>query len=270
MTKGVAVRVAADSAQVSASLLAVAELLAAMVRDLPDTNIPIPGSEWTVGEQAAHLAYTNVGLAIMARGLFIPYADGTREGFREANADSLDGYPDRDGALLAGRIVEGARAFVAEAAAQPPGEMYQTPMGTMDLDTFRAYVLTHNLMHGCAMADGLGLPSPFEPRHAALVWPFLAHALPLMLHEDAGLEGTIELTVEGCFSAALVLGGGTARVEDAAPGQVDCHLSADPLTFFRVILRMQAVDDAVRRGTLRLTGPRPELGAQLPDHLEVP
>ncbi|MGH2688729.1 MAG: SCP2 sterol-binding domain-containing protein, partial [Actinomycetota bacterium] len=139
-----------------------------------------------------------------------------------------------------------------------------------DLDTFRAYVLTHNLMHGCAMADGLGLPSPFEPGHAALVWPFLCHALPLMLHEDAGLEGTIALEVEGCFSAALVLEDGTARVEDAAPGPVDCHLSADPLTFFRVVLRMDAVDDAVRRGALRLSGPRPELGAQLSDHLEVP
>ena len=263
-------QVAVDTTQLSASLVAVAERLAGMVRDLPDTDIPIPGSEWTVGEQAAHLAYTNIGLAIMARGLFIPYADGSSESFREANAGSLDGYPDRDGALLAARIVDGARAFVAEADVQPPGEVYQTPMGTMDLDTFRAYVLTHNLMHGCAMADGLGVPYPFEPHHAAMVWPFVSHALPIMLDERAGLEGTIELTVEGSFSAAIVLGGGTVRVESMAPGPVDCFMSADPLTFFRVTLRMQSVADAVGRGTLKLRGPRPELGAKLPDHLDVP
>jgi hypothetical protein len=47
-------------------------------------------------------------------------------------------------------------------------------------------------------------------------------------------------------------------------------MSADPLTFFRVTLRMQSVADAVGRGTLKLRGPRPELGAKLPDHLDVP
>ena len=258
--------------RISAALVDVVGRIAVMVRGLADTGIPIPRSEWTVGEAAAHLAYTNIGLAIMARGLFIPYADGTRAGFAEANADALDSYPDRDGALLAGRIVDGVRAFVAEAAAQPPGGTYQTPMGTMDLETFAAYVLTHNLMHGCQIADALAAPYPFQPEHAAMVWRFLTHAVPLMFNEQAGrdLEACIELTVEGAFSAVLVFGGGTVSLEPSAPGAVDCHLSADPLTFFRVMLQLTDVPDAVERGGLRIWGPRPELGMMLPGLYEVP
>ncbi|HEY8200375.1 MAG TPA: maleylpyruvate isomerase N-terminal domain-containing protein [Actinomycetota bacterium] len=261
-----------DRDRIRAALVDVAERIAAMIAELADTGVPIPRSEWTVGEAAAHLAYTNIGLAIMARGLFIPYADGTRAGFAEANANALEGYTDRDGALLAGRIVDGVRAFVAEAAAQPPGGTYQTPMGTMDLDTFAAYVLTHNLMHGCQIADALAAPFPFQPEHAAMVWRFLTHAVPLMFNEQAGrdLEACVELTVEGAFSGVLVFGGGRVTLEPSAPGAIDCHLSADPLTFFRVMLQLTNVPDAVAEGGLRISGPRPELGAMLPSLFEVP
>lgn len=267
-----------DRDRISAALLDVAGRIAAMVRDLPDTAIAIPSSEWTVGEAAAHLAYTNVGLAIMARGLFIPYADGTRAGFAEANAAALEGYTDRDGALLAGRIVDGARSFVAEAAAQPPsgsGATYETPMGAMDLDTFAAYVLTHNLMHGCQIADAVGAPYPFEPEYAAMTWRFLVHGIRVMFREEAAAElvptgARVELIAEGAFSGALVFGDGTVRVEPAATGQVDCHLSADPLTFFRVMLQLVDVPTAVEQGGLRIWGPRPELGALLPSLYEVP
>jgi uncharacterized protein (TIGR03083 family) len=261
-----------DRDRIGAALRSVGDRIAAMVRDLPDTAIPIPRSEWTVGEAAAHLAYTNIGLAIMARGLFIPYADGTRAGFAEANADALESYPDRDGALLAGRIVDGIRAFVAEAAAQPPGGSYQTPMGTMDLDTFAAYVLTHNLMHGCQIADAVRAPHPVEPEHAAMVWRFLAHMMPVVLDERAvgALDACIELTVEGAFSGVLVFGDGTVTVEPTASGPVDCHLWADPVTFFRMMLQLVDVPEAVEQGGLRISGPRPELGAMLPSLYEVP
>jgi uncharacterized protein (TIGR03083 family) len=265
----------ADRDRISAALVDVAGRIAAMVRDLSDTAIPIPRSEWTVGEAAAHLAYTNIGLAIMARGVFIPYADGTRAGFAEANAAALEGYTDRDGPLLAGRIVDGARSFVAEAAAQPPGGTYETPMGSMDLDTFAAYVLTHNLMHGCQIADALGAPYPFEPEHAAMVWRFLAHGIRVMFREEAAAElvpagACITITVGDVVSGALVFGDGTVRVESGVAGEADCHLSADPLTFFRVMLQLVDVTDAVEQGGLRISGSRPELGALLPSLYEVP
>jgi uncharacterized protein (TIGR03083 family) len=261
-----------DRDRLSAAALRVVERIAGMVRDLSHTDIPIPRSEWTVGETAAHLAFTNIGLAIMARGLFIPYADGTREGFAAANADSLEGYSDRDGAVLAGRIVDGMRAFVAEAAAQPPGELYQTPMGTMDMDTFASYALTHNLMHGCAIADGVGAPYPFEPDLVPMVWPFLGHAIPLMVDRGAagGLDATIELRSNHRFSRTLVFGGGKVTVGGTAPGPVDCSITADPLTLFLVIVKLVSVADAIDRGSLTISGPRPELGPMLPSFYEMP
>lgn len=257
-----------DTTEVSAALVTVAERVAGMVRELPDTAIPIPGSEWTVGETAAHLAFTNIGLAMMARGLCIPYADGTREGFAEANAVSLEGYPDRDGALLAGRIVEGVRTFLAEAAAQPPGGTYVTPMGEMDIDTFRSYVLTHNLMHGCAMADALGLPYPYEPAHAPMVWRFLSHAITA-LGRGVELEATLELHVEGAFDATLVFAGGAVSVEPPAR-TADATVWMDPVTFFLVVVQLLSPADAMGRGGMRVAGPRPELGTKFWTMYEVP
>ena len=64
--------VVADVTAVQQAAETIAGRVAAMVRDLPDVNIPIPNSEWRVSEAAAHLAYANLGMAMMARGLAIP------------------------------------------------------------------------------------------------------------------------------------------------------------------------------------------------------
>lgn len=111
--------VAVDRGQVGNAAGRVAERVADMIRDLTDTSIRIPHSQWTVGEAAAHLAYTSVGMAIIVRGIEVEHGDGTRKGLAEANAVSLEGFTEREGAVLADRIVEGARVCLAEAAAQP-------------------------------------------------------------------------------------------------------------------------------------------------------
>jgi hypothetical protein len=264
--------VAAEPSLIHAAILAVGARLAGMLQDLQDTDIAIPGSEWTVGETAAHLAYTNVGLTLMAKGFVIPYGDGTAAGLAEANALSLDAYPVREGPLLARGIVDGLKSFVAEAAAQPPGGVYETPMGTVDMGTLEAYVLTHNLMHGCAIAQGVGAPPPFSPDHAALAWPFLSHMMPVVFDRSAsdGVRGRVRIDVEGSMSADVVLEDGDVRVESAGSAPADCYLAADPLTFFLVWVRLLKAADAVERGDMTIRGDRPDLGLLLQTLLVVP
>src|SRR5258708_2029493 len=115
--------VLADVTAVQEAAETIAGRVAAMVRDLPDVNIPIPNSEWRVSEAAAHLAYANLGMAMMARGLEIPHGDGTREGLAVANAVALEGFTERDGAILADRIIAGARMVFDEAKVKPTNQV---------------------------------------------------------------------------------------------------------------------------------------------------
>ena len=63
---------AVDRAGTCEALLEVTEKLADMIRPLPDTAIPIPGADWTVGETANHVA--------MAGQIFDNYSQGTALG----------------------------------------------------------------------------------------------------------------------------------------------------------------------------------------------
>src|SRR5437899_361284 len=119
-----------------------------MVRSLSDLNIPIPHSEWTVGEAAAHLAFTTIGMAMMARGMEIPYGDGTREGLALANEVALEGFTERDGAVLAQRMMDATAMLFAEATVQPPDRICTTPMGTMPIEGLTSYHIVHHSMHG--------------------------------------------------------------------------------------------------------------------------
>jgi uncharacterized protein (TIGR03083 family) len=258
--------------QVQHAAEAVAARIADMVRDLPDTAIPIPRSEWTVGEAAAHLAFTNLGLAMMARGLQIPYGDGTRQGLAEANEVALEGFGERDACVLAQRILDGAHMVFAEAAAQPPDRVCFTPMGPMDVDGLTSYLLVHQAMHGSAIATALGAPWPFDPEDVVLMWPFISHVIPRVVRAGAaaGLTACFEMQFGEGFGFAVMFDGGELTVARSPSRPVDCRLSADPQTLFLVLVRILPIEEAVRSGDLTISGPRAELGTTLIDLFNIP
>jgi uncharacterized protein (TIGR03083 family) len=250
----------------------VAGRIAAMITAHPDPARRIPRSDWTVGEAAAHLAFTTLGLAMMARGLAIPYGDGTRAGLAEANAVALDGYSERDLATLAAELIVNTRIVFQEAAAAPPDQVCLTPMGTVGLDGLTAYVLTHQAMHGSAIATALGAPLPFDADHLPLMWPFLQHALGQVLasEEAAGLTASFALRVTGSFSVGITLSAGRLTFGCPAPAVVDCELSGDPQVLFLLLIKLLDAGEALQAGTLHLSGPRAELGLRLMELFDVP
>ena len=243
-----------------------------MIRDLPDRAIPIPRSEWTVCDAAAHLAFTNLGLAMMARGLEIPYGDGTREGLAEANEVALEGFGERDASVLAQRIVAGAHMVFAEAAVQPPDRVCFTPMGPMNIDGLTSYLLVHQAMHGSAIATALQAPWPFDPDHVELMWPFIAHVVPRVVRSEAaaGLTACFELQFGENFGVAVMFDEGELTIARSPSRPVDCRLSADPQTLFLVLVKILPTGEAVERGDLTISGPRAELGTMLIDLFNIP
>lgn len=243
-----------------------------MVRDLPDLDLRIPRSDWTVGEAAAHLAFTTLGMAMMARGLEIPYGDGTREGLAEANHFALEGFTERDGAVLAERIVAGVQMLFDEAAVQPPDRMCPTPMGVMPVGGLTSYVVVHHSMHGSAISTAFGAPWPFDPEHVAFMWPFLEHLLPRVVDviAAAGVSASFELHFNDILSFFLTFDDGEVQATRTPSHPADCVVSGDAQVLFLVLAKVLTMEAAVEAGDVRLAGPDPELGLRLPDLLNVP
>ena len=250
----------------------VAGRIAGMVRGLPDASIPIPRSEWTVGEAAAHLAFTTLGLAMMARGLAIPYGDGTQAGLQIANELALEGYTERDTDVLADDLLEHTRMVFDEAAVQPADRICPTPMGDLGVDGLCAYVLTHQSMHGSAISTALRKPWPFEGGHIEHMWPFIAHVLPKVLAPGAadGLEAVVEIDFGTGFRFALSFDGRAVVATREVPDAVDCRISGDAQTLFLVLVKVILPEEAIEAGDMELEGPRAQLGIVLPDLFNIP
>ena len=264
--------VVADVTAVQQAAETIAGRVAAMVRDLPDVNIPIPNSEWRVSEAAAHLAFANLGMAMMARGLEIPYGDGTREGLAVANAVALEGFTERDGAILADRMVAAARMVFDEARVQPPDRICPTPMGRMPVATLTSYLAVHEAMHGSAIATAAGAPWPFDPGHVPLMWPFISYVLPRVTDavQMAGLTACFELRFGDVFTCALMVQNGTVEPALTPSRPPDCIVAGDAQSLFLVIVKIFTMQDAVDAGDITLSGPRPDLGLRLPDLFNIP
>lgn len=262
----------ADTAAVQQAAETIVGRVAAMVRDLRDVNLPIPNSEWTVGEAAAHLAFTTLGMAMMARGLEIPYGDGTRAGLAEANAVSLEGFTERDGAILADRMVAGARMVFEEAKVQPPDLIVVTPMGSMPVWTLTSYLVVHASMHGSAIAAALKAPWPFDGEHLPVMWPFIEHVMPRIVDRAAaaGVTACYELRFGDDLDCAVMIDNGvlTAALQPSRPP--DCVISGDAQTLFVVLVKVLGMATAVDAGDLTLSGPNPDLGLRLPDFFNMP
>src|SRR5437660_5138583 len=264
--------VVADVTAVQQAAETIASRVAAMVRDLPDVNIPIPNSEWRVSEAAAHLAYANLGMAMMARGLEIPHGDGTREGLAVANAVALEGYTERDGAILADRMVAAARMVFDEARVQPPDRICPTPMGRMPVATLTSYLAVHEAMHGSAIATAVGAPWPFDPEHVPLMWPFISYVLPKTVDvvQVAGLTACFELRFGDAFTCALMVRNGSvepALTPSMPPG---CMAAGGAHTLFLVLVKVFTMQEALDAGDIALSGSRPDLGLRLPDLFNIP
>jgi hypothetical protein len=264
--------VVADMVAVQQAAETIAGRVAAMVRDLPDVNIWIPHSEWRVSEAAAHLAYANIGMAMMARGLEIPHGDGTREGLAIANEIALEGFTERDGTVLADRMVAAARMVFDEARAQPPDRICPTPMGPMPVETLTSYLVVHEAMHGSAIASAVGAPWPFDPEHVARMWPFLSYVLPRVadVREIGGLTACFELHFGDVLRCALMMNDGVVSMALTPTRPADCIVAGNAQSLFLVMVKVLTMQGAVDAGDIALSGPRPDLGLRLPDFFNVP
>ncbi|GAA1246405.1 maleylpyruvate isomerase family mycothiol-dependent enzyme [Kitasatospora nipponensis] len=266
----------AGSSATQARLLAVnvaaAEDIAAVLRGAPDPNAPVPGSTWSIGEAAAHLALANGLMADLARGLERGYGDGSPDSLAAANEDSLAAYPERDPAVLADAIVEHARAFAEHSAARPGTEAVLTPLGPMDQATLASYLLTHQLGHGYDLARALRRPHMIDRERVELSLPFLLTAMPRVAVPEASAGRRIRYAVglRGGELFEVTVDDGTVTVVPRPPSRPDCVIVTEPVTFFLLALGRRTRWQAMARGGIRAGGRRPWLALGFPGYFRAP
>ncbi|GAA2776141.1 maleylpyruvate isomerase family mycothiol-dependent enzyme [Streptomyces rameus] len=251
-----------------------AEEIAALVRDAGDTALAVPGSEWTVGEAAAHLALANELMADLAAGRERPYGDGTPESLAGANAASLTVYAERRAEPLAGMITERAEAFLdALSRASADGPAPVTPLGPMNRSVLASYLLTHMLGHGYDLARALKRPHMIDRARVGLCMPFMLSVMPRVANPaaTAGLTARYHIRLRGGEAFAVSLAEGAVRVTPGAPAErAACTILLDPVAFLLIALGRLNPWRAIAQGKVFAWGPRPWLAPRFPTLFTAP
>ncbi|MER7834764.1 maleylpyruvate isomerase family mycothiol-dependent enzyme [Streptomyces sp. NPDC096040] len=241
--------------------------IAAVLYGVADTSVAVPGSEWTVGEAAAHLALANGLMADLALGRERPYGDGTPRSLAAANAESLAAFGERGAEPLATMITEQAARCVDALATAVDGPAPVTPLGPMDRSVLASYLLTHMLGHGYDLARALRRPHMIEAERVALCMPFMLSVMPAVADGSAVAGLTARYTIRlrgGAGAFGVTLADGAVRVAAGPLERPDCTILIDPVAFLLIALGRRNPWLAMARGQVLATGRKPWLAPRFP------
>lgn len=239
----------------------VAQRIGDLIRPLNDTAVPVPRSEWTVGEHAAHLAFAKDLMARMVAGEALTYSDGTREGLAAANMESLGGITERNGAVLAGMIDAGVEAFFRTADHLPAGSRRNSPLGPLPVEVYSSYVLAHLMMHGEPMARALRKKSVMDKQSVLAAMPFIIFAMERFVDPNSvnDLTASFALHIRGGLTYYITFDKGRPNFSAEKVRRVDCHVSADPVSLLKVGFRIIEQWGPIATFKLTTWGPKPWL-----------
>ncbi|MGW4567854.1 maleylpyruvate isomerase family mycothiol-dependent enzyme [Streptomyces sp. NPDC004561] len=251
-----------------------AEEIATLVRSAGDMTLAVPGSEWTFGEAAAHLAMANELMADLAAGRERPYGDGTPQSLAGANSESLVAFGERRAEPLATMITDQADAFL-DALSRPTSDepAPATPLGVMNRSVLASYLLTHMLGHGYDLARALKRPHMVDRERVGLCMPFMLSVMPRVADPaaTAGLTARYRIRLRGGEVFGVSLADGAVQVTPGAPPQrADCTVLLDPVAFLLIALGRLNPWRAIAQGQILAWGPRPWLAPRFPTLFTAP
>lgn len=252
-----------------------ARRFAALLRETDDARRPVEGTDWTVGETAAHVSVVFIGYSAAIRrepfGLALEqYAESdfpTR--LAAVNTATLAMVDHSDAIALAGFVEHGVDRFLTLAAESDGDRQCETPWYgagcTRSVDCLIALALGELTVHGHDIATSAGrsweIPSADAKLLLGTVCPEM---LPLVVRPGVCRDApaTYEIRVRNGGPRYVVSVADEAAQVNAAGGPVDCVLSADALTLLLVMYGRLPMSTALLSGGIVATGRTPWLGAQ--------
>ncbi|MEN8040932.1 MAG: maleylpyruvate isomerase N-terminal domain-containing protein [Actinomycetota bacterium] len=217
---------------------------------------------WTVGETANHLAHCYVSFVDAFRGMI----DVAPEDIDAHNAEILAEDPERDLDVLADRVDRDAPEYLEAAGSVPQDTLVDFFTGMrVPASAVSATLLGEALVHGYDIAKAEGLPWPIEPEHAILVMEKLAPVMVHFVDEDtaADLEAGFEIRLRGGSTQYWYFEDGKLTIEYTQVEPVDCHISADPVTYLLMSYNRIGSTMPSLTGKVRVWGRRPWLAMRL-------
>lgn len=263
---------ALDRQAARTAIITVSEQFNALFRDTDNVDRPAAGTEWTVGQTAAHVAValTAFSAAINAEpqaltpGQYLDADFPTR--LAAANAATIDLTHHTDAGHLAESVHSATQRFLSITANAEPHRECATPWygpgRTRTVDCLTALALGELTVHGLDIATGMGQRWPISVAQANLIVGTVCPEMsPLVVRPDAARRAPITFEIRlrgGGPRYATTVSDGAAEVR-AAGGPVDCVISADPVAYLLVVYGRMSVRRALLRGKIVATGRRPWL-----------
>lgn len=251
--------------------------ISTLLNSAPGTTMPVPDSQWTVGEAAAHLALANELMADLAAGRRRPYGDGTPQSLAVANAETLATFGQRDAQPLASMITEQAGLFLdaVDLAARDDNvgdTVPVTPLGPMDRPVLASYLLTHMLGHGYDLARALKRPHMIDRARVGLCMPFMLSVMPRVVDPDAVADLTARYAVRlrGGVAFGVSVYDGAVHVSPTPPERPDCTILIEPVAFLLIGLGRRNPWLAIGQGQVLAWGRRPWLAPRFPTLFTAP
>lgn len=252
-----------DAGEVSRSIEEMAGRVAALVRGIPQLEVPTRGLDWSLRQTAAHLVCAAGLNAQLLAGKLDPHESKDIAALNEESLAQVDAVtPDE----LADAIAAAAADLVAVARAHPARQPVRWVNGVeQDIGTPLGAILGEFLVHGFDIARSVGRPWEIRREHAAQVIAAVAPVMPMFVHQEnaAGFRGSYDIRVRGSFRFVASFDDGVLTIQDpdGTPGQrrVDCHISADPVAMLLVSYGRVSHWSQLARGKFFAWGRKPWL-----------
>ncbi len=208
-----------------------------------DQDLPIAGSEWTVGDTAAHLLIALRGFTHSAIGDYrewyewedrLPKAP-TPVRVAALNRAMLAAEPRHDASATGAAIAEAADAFIAATAALPPQQAVPTPWygdnQTLKVAEATCLLLGEQVVHGYDIARAVGRKWPISKQDALLIFEAGRQMMPKIADPAtiANVSATYDLRLGRTTRFVVQVADGAVTVEPASGQRVDCHVLAEPV-----------------------------------------
>ena len=259
-----------DAAEVMRSIEEMAGRVAALVRGIPQLEVPAKGLDWSLRQTAAHLVAAASLNAELLAGNLEPHQ---AKDIAALNQESLAQVEAETPEELAEAIIGAAADLLAAASVHPAGQKVRWMNGVeQDIGTPLGGVLGEFLVHGFDIARSAGKPWDIRREHAAQVIAAVVPVMPFFVHQEnaAGFKGSYDIRVRGGVRFLASFDNGVLTLSDPVGGadgskgrtRPDYRISADPVALLLISYGRVSQWGQLVRGKMLAWGRKPWLAAK--------
>lgn len=257
-----------DNSAARRALHAATGRLVEFLRDVRAPDVPIPDSDWTIRQAAAHVVaslgdYGDSLAGVSELRATDPRLGPTNAQIRSVNAQRMSQVVDRDLGTLAGMIADSVARFLKGTEGHPGDEPYDWyGKRESSLAGMTGVMLGEVLLHGYDMARAARAKWPIHAGDATLVVLGALRLLPAYVDPAAarGVRASYEIALRKGPRVGVRFEDGSATVEHPPRAPFDCRLNADPVALLLVSYGRIGPWGPALRGKIVAWGRKPWLG----------